>query len=382
MALAIILLVGAGLLIRSVLHLYKVSPGFKPERVITMNFALQSAKYPESDQRIAFYKRATERINRIPGIKSAGFTTVLPLSDNFDGRTVSIEGQYRDPSQEPTADMYVVTPGYLEAMQISLIQGRMITSSDTEKSPMVVVVSESFAKYFWPDQNPLGHRFRLFTGVGEKTPWRTIVGVVNDVKQYGLNTTPPLQFYLPDPQFGSYFMTLVAKTTGDPSKYTAAIRSAILELDAEQAPYDIATLEEVLGTSIGLQRFSMILLICFAALALCLASAGMYAVISYVTARRTHEIGIRMALGAQQLHVLRMVLRQGFITTAIGAGIGLVTSAFLTRLASSLLFNVRPTDPLTYAAIALLLLTIALIASGIPALRATKVDPMIALRYE
>jgi putative ABC transport system permease protein len=382
MALAIILLVGAGLFMRSVLHLYNVDPGFNAEKVITMNLALQGAKYPEPPQRISIYKRIDERVNQLPGIKIAGLSTVLPLSDNFDGRTISIEGQYRDPSEEPDADMYVVTPGYLKTMEISLIQGRMFTDQDSETAPMSVLVSESLAKHFWPNQNPIGRRIRIFPGPNEKTPWRTVVGVVNDVKQYGLNTTPPLQFYVPNTQFGAYSMTLVAKTTGEPSAYASSIRKAILELDPEQAAFDVATLKEVLGTSIGLQRFSMILLVSFAVLALCLASAGIYAVISYVTSRRTHEIGIRMALGAQQQHVLRMILRQGLILAGTGAIAGLLAAAALTRLVSSMLFNVNPTDPLTYVTIAALLIGIALLASGVPALRATKVDPMIALRYE
>jgi putative ABC transport system permease protein len=382
MALAIILLVGAGLFMRSVLHLYNVDPGFQTNGVLTMNLALQGAKFPEEPQRIAFYNRVMQRVNALPGIQSAGLTTVLPLSDNFDGRTIAIEGQYRDPSEEPEADMYVVTPGYLTAMNIPLLQGRLFTDQDSEKAPMTAIVSESFAKHFWPNQNPLGRRIRLFPGPKESTPWRTVVGVVNDVKQYGLNTTPPHQFYVPNTQFGAYSMTLVAKTSGDPSSYASTIRKAILEVDSEQAAFDISTLNEVLGTSIGLQRFSMILLGCFALLALCLASAGIYAVISYVTSRRTHEIGIRMALGAQQGDVLRMILRQGLVLAGIGAVAGLLASAALTRLTSSLLFNVNPTDPLTYATIAVLLLFIALLACGIPAIRATKVDPMIALRYE
>ena len=382
MALAIILLIGAGLFMRSVLHLYNVDPGFNPQGVITMNLALQGAKYPEDNNRIAFYNRVMQRVNNLPGIQSAGLTTVLPLSDNFDGRTISIEGQYHNPEDEPEADMYVVTPGYFTAMRIPLLQGRLFTEQDSEKAPKSAIVSESFVKHFWPNQNPLGRRIRLFPGPKEDTPWFTVVGVVKDVKQYGLNTIPPHQFYFPNTMFGAYSMTLVARTEKEPTTYVSAIRKAILELDPEQAVFDVATLNEVLGTSIGLQRFSMILLGCFALLALCLASAGIYAVISYVTSRRTHEIGIRMALGAQQQDVLRMILRQGLLLAGTGAIAGLLASAGITRLASSLLFNVNPTDPLTYAAIAMLLLFVALLASGIPAIRATKVDPMIALRYE
>ncbi|MCI0616632.1 ABC transporter permease [bacterium] len=382
MALAIILLAGAGLLMRSVIELYNVNPGFNPHGIITMNVGLPGAKYPEDHQRIAFFKSATARINVLPGIKSAGFTTVLPLSSNFDGRGISVEGQPRDPSDELEADMYVVTPGYLKAMMIPLRDGRMLTDQDTEKSSMVVLVSEAMGKQVWPGQNPIGHRIRLFTVVDETTPWRTVVGIVGDVKQYGLNTTSPWQFYVPDTQFGSYSMTLVARTNGDPINYASTIRNEILKIDPEQPAFDIAAMEDVLGDSIAVHRFSMILLAVFAVLALMLASAGIYAVVSYLTTRRTHEIGIRLALGAQQHNVLTMVLRQGLFLSFTGAATGLIAAAILSRLTSTLLFNVKPYDPLTYIAIAVLLIAVAAVACCIPALRATKVDPMIALRYE
>lgn len=392
MALAIILLVGAGLLMRSVIHLYNVNPGFNPHGVITMNLFLPGAKYRETHDRIAFYDRVSERVSQLPGIHSAGLTTVLPLSDSVDARimsyhlrqvgSISVEGQYRNPSDEPEADMYVVTPGYLKVMMIPLRQGRMLSDQDSEKSPMVVLVSESMAQQLWPGQNALGRRIRLNSGPNDETSWRTVVGVVGDVKQYGLHTTPPLQFYIPNSQFGAYYMTLVARTDGDPAKYASTIRNEILKLDPEQPAFDNATLEEILGNSFALHRFSMILLGCFALLALILACAGIYAVISYLTARRTHEIGIRMALGAQQHDVLAMVLRQGLVFAALGTIIGLGAAAGLTRLTSSLLFNVKPSDPLTYAGVAFLLLLVAALASTIPAVRASKVDPITALRFE
>lgn len=380
MAIAIILLAGAGLLMRSVIELYNVNPGFNPHGIITMNVRLPGAKYPEDQQRITFFKNASARINALPGIKSAGFTTVLPLSGNFDGRGIIVEGQPRDPSEGFEADMYVVTPGYLKAMMIPLRDGRMLTDQDTEKSAMVILVSETMGKQLWPGQNPIGNRIRLNTG--EITPWKTVVGVVADVKQYGLNTTSPWQFYVPDTQSGSYGMTLVARTDRDPINYASTIRKEILRIDPEQPAYDIATLEEVLGDSIAVHRFSMILLAVFALLALLLASAGIYAVISYLTTRRTHEIGIRLALGAQQHNVLTMILRQGLLLAFTGAAGGLVAAILLSRVTSSLLFNIKFYDPLTYIAIAILLIAIAAFACFIPAIRATKVDPMIALRYE
>lgn len=381
MALAIILLAGAGLLIRSMIELYNVNPGFNPRGIITMNVRIPAAKYPEDQQRINFYKNANDRINALPGIKSAGFTTVLPLSGNFDGRGIIVEGQPRDPSNAFEADMYVVTPDYLKAMMIPLRDGRMLSEQDTEKSLMVILVSETMGKQLWPEQNPIGHRIRLDNG-DPSSPWKTVVGIVGDVKQYGLNTTSPWQFYVPDTQSGSYGMTLVARTDGDPINYASTIRKEILKIDPEQPAYDVATLEEVLGDSIAVHRFSMILLAVFALLALLLASAGIYAVISYLTTRRTHEIGIRLALGAQQHNVLTMILRQGLFLAFTGAATGLIAAALLARLTSSLLFHVKPYDPVTFIAIALLLIAVAAIACFIPALRATKVDPMIALRYE
>jgi putative ABC transport system permease protein len=257
----------------------------------------------------------------------------------------------------------------------------MLTDQDSEKSSLVILVSETMGKQVWPGQNPIGHRIRLNNG-DDASPWRTVVGIVADVKQYGLNTTSPWQFYLPDTQFGSYSMTLVARTDGDPINYVSIIRNEILKIDAEQPAFDIATLEEVLGDSIAVHRFSMILLAVFALLALLLASAGIYAVISYLTTRRTHEIGIRLALGAQQHNVLTMILRQGLLLSFIGAAVGLIAAAVLARLTSSLLFNIKSYDPLTYIGIAVLLIAVAAVACCIPAIRATKVDPMIALRYE
>ena len=381
MALAIILLTGAGLLIRSVIELYNVNPGFNPRGIITMNVRLPAAKYPEDQQRINFYKNATARINSLHGIKSSGFTTVLPLSGNFDGRGIIVEGQSRDPSNGFEADMYVVTPGYLKSMMIPLRDGRMLSDQDTEKSSMVILVNETMGRQLWTGQNPIGHRIRLDNG-DSASPWRTVVGILGDVKQYGLNTTSPWQFYVPDTQSGSYSMTLVARTDGDPISYASTIRNEILRIDPEQPAFDVATLEEVLGDSIAVHRFSMILLAVFALLALLLASAGIYAVISYLTTRRTHEIGIRLALGAQQHNVLTMILRQGLVLAVVGAAIGLIAAIVLARLTSSLLFHVKPYDPLTYIAIAVLLIGVASLACFIPALRATKVDPMIALRYE
>jgi putative ABC transport system permease protein len=381
MALAIILLTGAGLLIRSVIELYNVNPGFNPNGVITMNVRLPAAKYPEDQQRVNFYKNANDRINTLPGIKSSGFTTVLPLSSNFDGRGIIVEGQPRDPSNGFEADMYVVTPGYLNALMIPLRDGRFLTDQDTEKSSMVVLVSETMGKQLWSGKNPIGHRIRLDNG-DPASPWRTVVGIVGDVKQYGLNTTSPWQFYVPNTQFSSYGMTLVARTDGDPINYVSTIRNEILKIDPEQPAYDVSPLDEVLGDSIAVNRFSMILLAVFALMALLLASAGIYAVISYLTTRRTHEIGIRLALGAQQHNVLTMVLRQGLFMAFTGAATGIIAAMVLARLTSSLLFHVKSYDPLTYIAIASLLIAVAAIACCVPAFRASKVDPMIALRYE
>ena len=384
-ALALLLLAGAGLLFQSVARLYQVDPGFNPSNVLTMNVWVPGFKYEEDLKRTKFFHSMIERVERLPGVIAAGTTTVLPLSSNFDGRSIEIDGQPRAPGDQPSADMYVVTPNYTKAMQIPLLAGRYLTLTDSETAPFVVLVSETLAKRIWKDQNPIGKRIRLYTGPEEKdVPWRTVVGLVRDVKQYGLDTDSPMQFYVPEAQFHAYAVTLVIKYS-DPNMVDSLVqnvRKEILNLDPDLPVFNVATLEQVLKESIAVRRLSMLLFGGFAFLALCLAMAGIYGVVSYLTANRTQEIGIRMTLGAQKKDVIQLVLNQGMLPAIIGAAAGLAGAVGLTRLMTKLLYQIQPGDPLTFVLVTLAILSVTALACYIPAVRASKVDPLISLRYE
>src|SRR5262245_31497682 len=382
MALALVLLVCAGLLIKSVMRLRAVNPGFNPANPLTMTLALAYAKYPKPQQRVEFHNRLIERLAAVPGINAAGFTSVLPFSSNFDGRGLAVEDQPKPPGAEISVDLYIITPDYLRTMAIPLRAGRALTERDTGDTPQVALINETMARALWPDQSPLGKRIKFPGSEKNPQPWRTIVGVVADVAQYALDRQPPMQMYLADAQYPASFMTLVVRTESAPAGFALAVRNEVRALDKDQAVFSIATLEELLGASIALRRFSMLLLLSFAVVALALAAVGIYGVISYSVTQLTHEIGIRMALGAQTLDVLRLVVSQGLRLVLSGVGAGLGAAFGLTRLLSTILFEVSATDPLTFSLIALLLTAVALLACLIPARRATKVDPMIALRTE
>ncbi|HKP35721.1 MAG TPA: ABC transporter permease [Pyrinomonadaceae bacterium] len=381
-AMTLVLLVAAGLLVRTLVRLSKVDKGFNSQNVLTMNIGLPGIKYPKPDSYIAFYKQTTERISAIPGVKAAGITSVLPLSDNFDGRGLAVEDYPKPDGQEISVDLYVVTPGYLRAMEIPLRQGRSITEQDTAGSEKVALINKTMADQLWSAQNPIGKRIKFPGNDKNPQPWRTIVGVVNDVSQYALDQKPPMQIYLPHEQFPTSFNTLVIKTENDPESVAAAVRSAILSVDKDQAVYNVATLSELQANSILLRTFFMVLLIVFASLALILAVVGIYGVTSYSVTQRTQEIGIRMALGAGAADVLKLILRNGMTLTFIGVSIGLAGAFALTRLLTILLYGVQPTDAVTFAAVSVTLIAASLLACYIPARRATKVDPLVALRYE
>jgi len=381
-AMALVLLICAGLLIKSVIRLRDVSPGFNPENRLTMSVVLPSAKYQNAPMWIAFYNQIIERIEALPGVESAGLTSVLPFSGNFDGRGLAVEDHPKPRGEEISVDLYITTPGYLETMAIPLLKGRALAPQDTDTAPLVALINETMARELWPDQSPLGKRIKFPGSEKNPQPWRTIVGIVSDVKQYGLDKKDPMQIYLPEAQFPTQFMTLVVRSSSDAKGMIAAVRNEILAADKDQAVYNISTMEQLLADSISLRRFSMLLLIAFAAIALMIAAVGIYGVISYSVTQRTHEIGIRMALGAKRSDVLKMIMRQGLKMVLIGVTTGVVASLALTRLISTMLYGVSATDPYTFLAISLLLTAVALLASYIPARRATKVDPMIALRYE
>lgn len=381
-ALTLVLLVCAGLLTRTIIRLRNVDTGFDTTKVLSMNIGIPSIKYPKPENQVAFFKDVTDRIAALPGVKAAGITSVLPLSDNFDGRGVIIEDQPRQRGQEISADLYVTTPGYLRAMGIPLVKGRLITEQDTTDAAKVALINTTMATQLWPNQDPLGKRIKFPGNDKNPQPWRTVVGVVSDVAQYALDTKPPMQMYLPHAQFPTSVNNIVVKTEADPLSMVAAARREVLAVDKEQAVYNVTTLQQLYGDSILTRKFFMYLLLIFAGIALVLAAVGIYGVMSYVATQRTHEIGIRMALGAQTRDVLKLIIGNGMALTFIGVVTGLAAAFALTRLMTSLLFGVTATDSATYVTVAAGLICIALLACYIPARRATKVDPLVALRYE
>jgi putative ABC transport system permease protein len=379
-ALTLVLLVCAGLLIRTVARLRSVDVGFNANNVLTMNIGLPNAKYPKPENVVAFFKEATERIATLPGVKAAGITSVLPLSDNFDGRGLVVEDYPKPEGEEISVDLYVVTPGYLTAMEIPLQHGRAIADQDSGQSAKVALINQRMAEQLWPTQDPVGRRIR-FSG-NTNSPWRTIVGVVRDVSQYSLDKEPPMQIYVPHSQFPTTFDNIVVKTEGDPYSVLGAVRREILAIDKDQAVYNVVTLEELHRDSLSLRRFLMLLLIVFAGLTLILAAVGIYGVMSYAVTQRTQEIGIRIALGARPNDVLKLVVKGGIALALSGVGIGVVIAFGLTRLLEALLFGVTPTDALTFVIGSLAIVAVAGLACYIPARRATKVDPLLAMRDE
>ncbi|MEP6922226.1 MAG: ABC transporter permease [bacterium] len=381
-ALTLVLLVCAGLLIRTVMRLTQVDKGFNSSNVVAMNIGLPTAKYPKPENLIAFYRQTTDRIAGLPGVKAAGITSVLPLSDNFDGRGLAVEDHPTARGEELTVDLYVTTPGYLRAMEIPLLRGRALSEQDTKDSPNVALINSTMARSLWPEADPLGKRIKFPGSDTNQLPWRTIVGVVSDVSQYALDKKAPMQIYLPHSQFPTQFNTIVVKTDSQSLAMTNAIRGEILAVDKEQAVFNVTTLDELMAGSILLRRFFMILLVGFALLALVLAAVGIYGVMSYVVTQRTQEIGIRMALGAQARDVLKLIVGNGMLLALVGISVGLVGAFAATRLLAELLFGVSTTDAGTFAAVAGVLAVVVLVACYIPARRATKVDPLVALRYE
>jgi putative ABC transport system permease protein len=381
-ALALVLLIGAGLMVKSFARLLHVNPGFEPQNLLTMQVALPSTKYSEPSQRAAFYQQALDKIKTLPGVQSAGAVSHLPLSGSIASGFFSIEGQQYPPGEQlPHTDLRAASPQYLQTMGIPVLKGRYFDERDTDAAPNVAIIDETLARRYWPNEDPLGKRIS-FNRRENVQVWREIVGVVGAVKHKGLDADYRGQLYFPHPQNPWGNMYLVVRTTNEPSSMAAMVRSAIQSVDKDQPVYRVMTMETLLNESVAQRRFSMLLLTLFAVVAVVLAIVGLYGVMSYGVSQRTHEIGIRMALGAQARDVLRMVVGQGLLLALIGVGIGLVAALLLTRVMSSLLFGVSATDPFMFASIPLILAVVALLACYIPARRATKVDPMVALRYE
>ncbi|MGH9936894.1 MAG: ABC transporter permease, partial [Blastocatellia bacterium] len=379
-ALSLALLIGAGLLIKSFQRLRQTSPGFDPQGILTASVSLPDVKYTNDAQQVEFYRRAIERISNIPGVEAMGAIFGLPYSDDGITVTFTVEGQPDPgPGARPRAGARMITPGYIRTMGIPLIKGRLFTDQDNMDAPKVMLINETLARRFFPGQDPIGKRLKQ----GLKGISAEIVGVVGDVRDRALNKEAPPEYYLPYTYMMTGSMSITARVkTGDPINLAAPLRAAVREIDKDLPVYQVRTMESRVSDSLTRQRFSMTLLTALAGLALALAVAGIFSVMSFLVAQRTHEIGVRTALGAQRLDVLKLILGQGMKLTLIGLGAGLLLSFALTRLMKELLYQVSATDPLTFAGISMILAGVALAACWIPALKATKVDPSVALRNE
>lgn len=382
-AVALILLVGAGLMVKSLYRLMSVDPGFKTDRVLTMEMSLRTTQYSKDPAILNFWEQVLDRVRVLPGVQSAALGTVIPLTDSHSRSDITIEGMpLPTPGNFPHPDEHEVSPGYLKTLGVPLLRGREFTDADTENAPRVGMINAMIARQFFPNQDAVGKRFMFGHPKADPPKWITIVGVTADTKLYGLANPARLEVYLPFRQSVSGAMNLIVKSAADPAALTSAIRSAVASIDKDQPISAIATMQQLVNDSVSTRRVTLILLGIFSALALVLAAIGIYGVISYSVAQRTHEIGIRMALGADGGGVLRMILAQGAKIAGAGVIIGLAASLGLTRLMANLLFSVSAADPLTFAAVAIVLVGVAMLACYIPARRALRVDPIIALRYE
>ncbi|HEV3409496.1 MAG TPA: FtsX-like permease family protein, partial [Chthoniobacterales bacterium] len=383
-ALSLVLLVGAGLMIRSFSRLLAVDPGFKADHVLTAFVSLPPSKYPKREEQTAFFDRLLERLRNVPSVSAAGIVTDFPL---FGGGSTGFDVEGRPPAapgQRPMTEYRLISSEYFAAMGMKLVRGRAFSRSDNETAPGVVIINETMAARYFAGEDPLGRRLLL----SEPKDMREIVGVVADVRNYGLDAEVKPEVYVPFLQSAPGYlssvvsaMTIVVRSPIEPTALAAALREQVQALDKDQPVSAIKTMESYLADSIAQRRFNMFLLGAFAALALVLAAVGIYGVIAYSVTQRTHEIGIRMALGAQKGDVLRMVVRQGMTLALIGIAVGVAGALGLTRLIANLLFGVNAADPLTFAAISLLLGFVAFLACYVPARRAAKLDPVQALTH-
>ena len=386
-ALSVVLLVGAGLMLRSFSRLRNVDPGFRTDHALTLRVSLPvpsgQISAADEDRFVSFFDRVLTRISEVPGVTAAGASNMIPLDGRGTDRLIEIEGYVpRDESDMPDAQNRQATPGWFAAMGIPLVRGRLIERFDDEKAPRVLVVNEAFSSRFFPNGDAIGKRIRL----GKLTtdfPWATIVGIVGDVRGFALDEPPLPTMYWPVAQIrATPSLAIVVRTQSDPSALRSGVRAAIAEIDPTQPIYEMQTLDQLVAKSLGQRRFTLTLMVLFGVIALVLSAIGIYGVMAFAVTQRTQEIGIRMALGARAVDVLKMVVGSGMFLAAIGVAAGLIGAFALTRLLSSLLFGVSPTDLLTFGLVTTGLLTVALLACYIPARRATKVDPLVALRYE
>ncbi len=383
---SLVLLASAGLLLESLWKLLSVSPGFKAENVVTCRIDLPPTKYPEGKEQAEFFRRLLDQAHGIPGVKTASLATSLPFSGSRGTSSFTIDGRSTEEGNEPSADRHQVAPGYFAAMEIALLAGRDFADTDDMQHPAVVIINETAAKRFWPNENPLGKHITIGmpqeTKLYGKAVSREIVGVVGNVKHEQLRDDFQPEMYLPAWNVPASNMTLIVRAGGSPESLINSMRQAVQSVDPDQPIRRAQTLPAAIAKTVAPLRFVAALLAVFAGLALTLAIIGIYGVMSYAVAQRTQEIGVRMALGAQYRDVLKLVMGDGLILTVIGIGLGLACALVLTRVMASLLFEVKSTDPVTFAVVAISQALVAMVACYVPARRAAKVDPLVALRYE
>ncbi len=382
-ALSFVLLVGAGLLIRSFVHLQQVDPGFHADQLLTVKLSLPTAKYKEDQQVVNFYDRLIAQLATQPGVQTATVTTALPLAGGNDYLSFTVEGRVPGPTdKEPDAESRIVGVDYFKALQIPLRKGRLFDDHDAGDAPRVVVISETMARKYFGGDDPIGKRITFDDPQAADAAWQTVVGIVGDVRGRSLNAEPYAQVYGVYRQTPRRGMTVLLRTAAAPLALVSTIRQQVVALDPQQPLYDLRTGEQVMAASVARTRFNMLLIAILAGIALALAAIGVYGVISYSVAQRTHEIGIRMALGASAGNVLKLVIGEGMLLAGAGIVVGVVAAFGVTRIMASLLYGVTATDPFTFLSLAFVLAAIAFFASYIPARRATKVDPVVALRTE
>ena len=382
-ALSLVLLVGAGLLAKSFLRLQSVNAGFTPDHLLTATLELPRAKYEDDAQKSQFFRQVVERASGLPGVEAAGAISHLPLSGKEELDGFSIEGR-TDPieaSQIQTADFRVITPDYFSAMRIPLLKGRFFNQQDRASTTYSAIIDESFARRFFPGEDPLGKRIDE-DGSRSRRGFAVIVGVVGGVKHTDVKAEARPTMYVPAEQSPWETMTLVVRSSGNPTTLAAALREEVSAVDKDQPLSEIGTMEQLFGKAVAPQRFNLMLVSLFAALALALSSVGVYGVIAYSVTQRAQEMGVRLALGANSRDILRLIIGQAMRVSLFGVGLGLLAAVALTRVMTSLLFEVSATDPVVFAGLAVVLIAVTLVASYIPARRATKVDPLVALRYE